>query len=266
MKHFMRIVASAVALCLLLAVAAGCSAKKDTPKQEMPTEPAVVETDAPAGDVAVIVNTSLTLSGIVSETGKDYFIMNADDNAQYHVNYGETTLCNVALSDIVVGAKLTVTYDGKETRSVPPQLFADAIDVCSVFGTVSEITEEGFVLVVSDNLSYEVLPMPDSLPEALPALESGMSVTVIYDGKETRSIPAQITGYKVVVPMISGIIDSIEGNALTVTDEATGSKVIVTVADAAAFEAGKRVHAVYNGAMTLSLPPQVNATHVYIDE
>ncbi len=288
MNSFKKIIAMVIALCLLLALLAGCAAKEDTSKQQTPTEPAAQNTETvtepaaqntevaseptdepaapteqPAAEDVAMAPASLNLTGIVSEIGEGYFVLDIDENTRYQVNYGETTLSNIAVSDIVVGVRLTVTYDGKETRSIPAQIFADTIDVCSVIGTVAEITEQGFILVVSDSLSYEVLPQPDSLPAVLPALESGMTVTVLYDGKETRSIPAQITGLKVIVPVITGTIDSIEDNAYLITDEATGNQVLVTVPDIAAFAVGERVSAIYNGVMTLSLPARVNATHVF---
>ncbi len=85
---------------------------------------------------------------------------------------------------------VTVYFSGAMTMSLPPQIGAAVvIPGYSMQGTVTEITDEYIVLgegmeSVQVNLTEGVLPE---------GLEIGNSVTVIYDGQMTRSIPAMVT-------------------------------------------------------------------------
>lgn len=49
---------------------------------------------------------------------------------------------------------------------------------------------------------------------------------------------------------------------LLVCDECTSQEVLVRTADAGCFRAGERVCILYNGIMTLSLPPQITALSI----
>ena len=99
---------------------------------------------------------------------------------------------NYAEGDLVM-----VYNSGAMAMSLPPQIGAGLIiNLYTLAGTVTEITENT-VLFESDSVPYQI-----NLTEATAItgeLTVGASITVLFNGMMTRSLPAQITAMEITV-------------------------------------------------------------------
>ena len=152
----------------------------------------LTETDAEATDMESEV---FMLGGEVTEVGEGYFVMNDAELGEVQVNLGDDTLFDgVEPGTLAAGQVVYVLYDGKMTRSLPPQVFALRV---SMYATVGEITEltEGKMTLVRDEIGDEVII---SLPQDAPELAVGDRVTAYTTGIMTMSIPAPMHAVKIV--------------------------------------------------------------------
>lgn len=153
---------------------------------------ALAETDAEATDMEAEV---FMLGGEVTEVGEGYFVMNDAELGEVQVNLGDDSAFDgVEMDALAVGQFVYVLYDGKMTRSLPPQVFALRVSMYAVSGGITELTD-GKMTLVRDEIGDEVIV---SLPEDAPELAVGDHVTAYTTGIMTLSIPAQMNAVKVV--------------------------------------------------------------------
>ena len=138
----------------------------------------------------------------------------------------------------------------------------EAFDVAELFGTVTEVTDKHILLDVQQLGLVQVLITDDTLIEGVEEIRVGQVVKVIYDGKMTRSIPAQITAMLIGVYAIEGEVKAVEEGRMTVLRADTQDEVLISLPEGAQVAVGERVTAYTDGAMTMSLPPQMNAVAV----
>lgn len=154
---------------------------------------ALAETDAEATDMEAEV---FMLGGEVTEVGKGYFVMNDAELGEVQVNLGDDSAFDgVEMDALAVGQFVYVLYDGKMTRSLPPQVFALRVSMYAVSGGITELTD-GKMTLVRDEIGDEVIV---SLPEDAPELAVGDHVTAYTTGIMTLSIPAQMNAVKIVL-------------------------------------------------------------------
>ena len=193
------------ALALLLAVGALVALAenntKETP-QDIATD--VAETESVTIDKAAETDgvseedgmpEVFMLGGEVTEVGEGYFVMTDAELGEVQVNLGDDSAFDgVEQGELAVGQYVYVIYDGKMTRSLPPQVFALRV---SMYATTGEITElsEGKMTLVRDEISDEIII---SLPQDAPELAVGDHVTAYTTGIMTLSIPAQMNAVKIV--------------------------------------------------------------------
>lgn len=135
------------------------------------------------------------LGGEITEVGEGYFVMTDAELGEVQVNLGDDSAFDgVEQGELAVGQYVYVIYDGKMTRSLPPQVFALRV---SMYATTGEITElpEGKMTLVRDEIGDEVII---SLPQDVPELAVGDHVTAYTTGIMTLSIPAQMNAVKIV--------------------------------------------------------------------
>ena len=153
----------------------------------------LTETDAEATDMESDV---FMLGGEVTEVGEGYFVMNDAELGEVQVNLGDDTLFDgVEMDALAVGQFVYVLYDGKMTRSLPPQVFALRVSMYATVGSITELTE-GKMTLVRDEIGDEVIVR---LPEDAPELSVGDHVTAYTTGIMTLSIPAQMNAVKIVL-------------------------------------------------------------------
>ena len=207
MKKILLVVA---VLAVLLGAGFGIKTAYDKKNENIvTTEPANGQDDAEAADE----NEVYYLTGQITEITDEYIILEGTEQVNL---FDDTAFGGKFPDELVVGEYAQVIYDGKMTRSIPPQVTALAVDVCVLEGKVAEILEDGRVLIdrtgvmeqqVDSHLKEdgtvetEVTLTPEqvilSLPEGV-ELKVGDSAVFYTTGIATMSLPAQMNAIAVV--------------------------------------------------------------------
>lgn len=211
MKKVLLVVAVIV---VLLGAGFGIKAACDKKNEDMvTTQPANGQDDAEVVDESEV----YYLTGQITEIADDYIILEGTEQGTVQVNLFDDTVFGGKLPDeLAVGEYAQVLYDGKITRSIPPQVTALAVDVSVLEGKVAEILEDGRVLIdrtdvmeqqvdsqmkEDGTVDTEVTRTPEqvilSLPEGV-ELKVGDSAVFYTTGIATMSLPAQMNAIAVV--------------------------------------------------------------------
>lgn len=205
MKKMVIAVLAALLLVGVLVALAENNAKESAPTQDVPVDSASLDT-LEATDGALTGETEQTeqteqeqevfmLGGEVTELGEDFFVMTDAELGEVQVNLGDDSAFDgVEPDELAVGQYVYVIYDGKMTRSLPPQVFALRVSMYATAGSITELTD-GKMTLVRDEIGDEVII---SLPQDAPELSVGDHVTAYTTGIMTMSIPAQMNAVKVV--------------------------------------------------------------------
>lgn len=134
------------------------------------------------------------LSGLVTEATEEYIVIADGEMGDVRVNFGEETVFEgIEAGSLAVGQYVYVDYDGKMTRSLPPQVFAMRLYAHVVTGEVTGIAD-GSVTVMQE--SGEVVL---HLPEGAPEMAVGQHIVAYTNGMMTMSLPPQmVAGYVVI--------------------------------------------------------------------
>lgn len=122
-------------------------------------------------------------------------MVNTVSHGLVEVHFTEDTLLEGAV-DFAVGDYIFVTYNGMMTRSIPPQVTAEKVTAYRFTGTVSQLTEDGFLLTTEEAGDVQV----NALAEQLEGVEENAEVTVYFNGVMTMSLPGQISAAWIVIP------------------------------------------------------------------
>ena len=147
-------------------------------------KPEATEDDVPAPELADI-------AGVITEIEEDHLTLDTATHGQVFVHLTDETLYEGETP--AVGAYVHVVNNGAMTMSLPPQITALRVGCYAFTGTVSELTEESFMLT-GEGMPYQV----NAEAEKLIDLTEGQTVTVYSNGAMTMSIPAQIYGEMIV--------------------------------------------------------------------
>lgn len=126
------------------------------------------------------------LSGIVTEIGEGFVMIETLDGQTIQVNTGDETLYEG--KEIAVGDFVHVTYNGQMTFSLPAQVFGMKLACYTHEGVVGEITEGQFVLETEG-----MTVLVNANADMLASLETGKEVVVYTNGIMTASLPAQVS-------------------------------------------------------------------------
>ena len=189
MKKILLVVAVIV---VLLGAGLGVKAAYDKKNEDIvSTQPANGQDDAEVADE----NEVYYLTGQITEITDEYIILEGTEQGTVQVNLFDDTVFGGKLPDeLLVGEYAQVIYDGKMTRSIPPQVTALAVDVCVLEGKVAEILEDGRVLIDRTDVMEQVIL---SLPEGV-ELKVGDNAVFYTTGVSTMSLPAQMNAIGVV--------------------------------------------------------------------
>ncbi len=168
---------------------------EETTQAAGPTaEPMTESTAKPAQEIGEAGQEIFGLSGLVTEATEEYVVIADDEMGDVQVNFGEETVFEgIDAASLAVGQYVYVDYDGKMTRSLPPQVFAMRLVAHVVTGTVTEVSE-GSVTVMQENGEVVL-----HLPEGAPQVAAGQSVVAYTNGMMTMSLPPQMSAGYVVV-------------------------------------------------------------------
>lgn len=230
--------------------------------------------DAPQVETAL-------LTGTLTEIADEYLLLEQENGVQIQVNLGqETVFTGADIAQLSLGQLLLVRYDGKMTRSLPAQIFAlEVTDVVSLQGTITELEADYFLLETAEGRLFQVnfdeTTHFEAEQEALLAV--GTAVTVIYDGKTTRSIPAQLFALIVAQTQeqesqsLQGQIFQVEQDYFLIETTTHGQvqvnfsqDTVFEGTDASTLKVGQFIVVDFDGKMTISLPPQVFALKVVV--
>lgn len=148
------------------------------------------------------------------------------------------------------------------------EIIADAEEyteetIYEVGGIVSEITEEGILIQTSDMGPVLVKSDEETVVDASAEIAAGDYITVIYDGMMSRSIPAQITADLIRMYVLTGKIISADPEVCGVVLETeTHGEVYATLPEPWLENTAETLKVYFDGVMTMSLPPRINAQHV----
>lgn len=133
-------------------------------------------------------------------------------------------------------------------------------EIFDISGEILEITPE-YILIGNEMLGEVQVNLAEgTVIEGAHALEVGQTVVIMYNGMMTRSLPAQITAMHIGVYVVEGSVTAVEDEFVMILREDTEEEVMMTLPEnAPELKEGDRVIAYTNGAMTMSLPPQMNA-------
>ena len=128
-------------------------------------------------------------------------------------------------------------------------------------GTVLEVTDEYIVFNGVDGQIYQANITEETIQEYdLPAeVTVGDFVQVMYDGKMTRSIPAQITAQVIRSCVRVGQVGEVAEDYFMLQTEMEEIRVNCTAEQLEGIQQGMQVKVYFSGAMTMSLPAQIGA-------
>jgi hypothetical protein len=125
---------------------------------------------------------------VLEITSEGSFLLLNQDQQTVLVNTGESTVLDF-IGSLQAGQYVVIDYDGKLTRSNPPQLFAKRIYGADMSGIVTAVNEGEITLVEDDTHQEYIVHIPADL--AMPVADE--HITVHYDGTVTLSLPAQLS-------------------------------------------------------------------------
>ena len=161
---------------------------------------------------------------------------------------------------IVVTEEVTAEPETPEEAEAEALSEEAEIELVTLTGVITEITDEYVLLDVGDMGQIQANLSEDTLIEGVEELAIGQTAIVTYDGKMTRSLPAQITALRVGVYEVRGTVKTMEDGRITVEKTEGGDEVVLTLPEnAPALAVGDVITAYTTGISTMSLPPQMNA-------
>ena len=138
--------------------------------------------------------------------------------------------------------------------------------VYMLYGQITEITDEYLMLEGTEQRTVQVNLLDDTLYDGAiqqSELAVGQYAEVLYDGKLTRSIPAQAAALAVNIYPLAGTVDEVqEDGRVLVTPTDGGAQVLLSLPDDVTVEAGETATFYTTGVATMSLPAQMNAIGV----
>ena len=135
----------------------------------------------------------------------------------------------------------------------------EAIEIVEISGVITEITDEYVMINAGEMGMIQANTSMDTLIEGVEEISVGQTAVILYDGKMTRSLPAQITALKIGVYEVKGNVTAIEAGRVTVDQGEAGEVVLTLPENAPEIAVGDAITAYTTGVSTMSLPPQMNA-------
>ena len=164
-----------------------------------------------------------------------------------------------ALPEATAEPEQTALTDEMQTEDGMTQVYM-------LHGQITEITDEYLMLEGTEQGTVQVNLLDDTLYDGAiqqSELAVGQYAEVLYDGKLTRSIPAQAAALAVNIYPLAGTVDEVQGDGrVLVTPTDGGAQVLLSLPDDVTVEAGETATFYTTGVATMSLPAQMNAIGV----
>jgi len=156
------------------------------------------------------------LEGMVTEIVDVGFVMEDAEQGEVMLNLSDATVFDGILmeDELAIGQYVYVEYDGRMTFSLPPQAHADRVTCHVLTGSVTEVLEDGSILMNDDVFGETIV----HLPEGMNHVYAGMPVTVYYDGVMSLSLPGQASASHILLPELTGTVSNRTEEGFTLTD------------------------------------------------
>lgn len=169
---------------------------------------------------------------------------------------------------IAVGALMLPGQPGNNApespaATLPQEDTAAPITYEEITGEVDEITGE-YILFTDANGQQVQANLFDATVFEGTAPTVGSVITVVFDGKMTRSLPGQITAIKVVCHALTGTIEELSEDGFLLRRDDVDDQVYVhaTADQSNGLLLDDSVTVYFNGVMTMSLPGQISAQKI----
>ena len=170
----------------------------------------------PFAAMAEEVETDTLLEGLVTEIVDGGFVLEDAEQGEVMLNTSDATTWDgiLAEGELSIGQYVFVEYDGRMTFSLPPQAHADRVTCATLTGSVTEVLEDGSILMNDDTFGETIV----HLGEGMNHVYAGMPITVYYDGVMTLSLPGEAAASHIVLPELSGTVSNRTEEGFTLTD------------------------------------------------
>ena len=167
-----------------------------------------------------------TLQGLVLRLEEEGFILDDEKLDEVYVTVDDSTLWDGVLieEDVQVGMYVIVKYDGRTTRSLPPQAHADKVGCYRLTGEAAWFSTTG-VMLTGDETFGDVLVR---VPEDAPHIFMGVPMTVYYNGVMAMSYPGQVGALHIDVPVVTGTAEDVDEQGFTLVS-ASGERIRVNI-------------------------------------
>ena len=186
------------------------------------------------------------LHGEILEITDEYVLINTPDMGYVQVNLSEDTVVE-GVEALEIGQTAVVMYNGMMTRSLPAQITALHIGGYAVSGVIAEVLEDRIVIVNDETGEQVILTLPGS--EVLDESEEMAEDEILAAEEEQDEVMAE---------------ESEDAEAEIIAEELTEEELADEEVEPV-FNVGDRIIAYTTGAMTMSLPPQMNALAIVFD-
>lgn len=204
----------------------------------------------------------LPIGGIVTGITENggYIVENAE-YGEVEILINEETYTET-MRDIMPGDFIYVEYDGMMTRSLPPQVTADAVRMYVAEGDITEVfAEENAVMLMTESHGEMYVTLPEEWKDAQTDVDH---MTIYFDGVMTMSLPPRVNAaYVVPGYSLQGEVTEIaEGYILIGEGMETvqvGTENIELPGD---MKTGDIIRVIFDGQMTRSIPAQITAQEI----
>jgi len=138
----------------------------------------------------VSVQETMRVEGVIVSVDESSFIMQDKDLGEIQVNFDASSVFEgVDAAALSFGQYVFVDFDGKMTRSLPPQIFAQKVGMYPVAGVVIEVGDASITIEQSNGNGPALIHLLDGAPE----MKAGDEIIAYTNGAMTMSIPPQTT-------------------------------------------------------------------------
>ncbi len=195
------------------------------------------------------------LHGEIVEITDEYVLIHTPDMGDVQVNLSEDTVIE-GVDTLEIGQTAVVMYSGMMTRSLPPQITALHIGVYAVSGVIAEVLEDRLVIIQDETGEEIILMLPGSEllgeneelleDEALAELEESEEASELTDDALEGEADEE-----------AELVDEEQIDEEALSEEPSDEEILEI--EAPVYNVGDAIIAYTNGAMTMSLPPQMTA-------
>ena len=197
------------------------------------------------------------LYGEIVEITEEYVLLNTADMGHVQVNLSEDTVIE-GVDALQIGQTAVVMYNGMMTRSLPPQVTALHIGVYAVSGVIAEVLEDSIVIVQEETGEQIILTLPGA--ELLGENEELLEDEAI--AAEDEALIEESDAELIEEDEADEAVE--EAEEALIEEELFEDEEIEEEAEFA-FQVGDKIIAYTNGAMTMSIPPRMNALAIILD-